>query len=141
MSGKVVDLSAVRARRQAEDEAFEGLEELIAADQQLEATLPRDRLTGEAIAELRIQLLPHAAEPGDALMPVSTLYALNREVLYLRALLRCVRGSWESYQRRSCTREVFENDIAAVVVDVVADEQIETIRDAEVTLAGTVEVG
>jgi hypothetical protein len=140
----VIDLAAhrarVAARPEAEPELTPEAEAQFLADWALEEGLPRDRLTGEALASLRRQLLPFAAgEHGDALMPVATLYALARELLYSRALLRCVVGAWES---RKATPEMFENDLAAVVADVVLDEQqLETITDPEVVLAGTVELG
>lgn len=138
---EVIDLAAHRARVAARSEPDLTPEEeaQFLADWALEEGLPRDRLTGEALASLRRQLLPFASEAGDALMPVSTLYALARELMYARALLRCVVGAWES---RTKSPEMFENDLAAVVADVVLDEQqLETITDPEVVLAGTVELG
>lgn len=141
MADKVLDFAAAKAKRDAAlgPELTPEQEAQFLADWALEEGLPRDRLTGEALACLRRQLLPFADEAGDALMPVSTLYALTRELMYARALLRSVVGAWEF---RKSSPEMFENDIAAVVADVVLDEQrLETITDPEVVLAGTVELG
>lgn len=137
----VLDFVAAKARRDshAEDDLTPEQEAQFLADWALEERLPRDRLTGEALACLRRQLLPFAGTPGDALMPVGTLYAITRELMYARALLRTVVGAWEF---RKSSPEMFEADVAAVVADVVLDEQqLETITDPEVVLAGTVELG
>jgi hypothetical protein len=106
-----------------------------------EMALPRARLTDEASAGLRRQLLEHADKPGDAVLPVSALYAMNRELLQQRATQLSLIGIWAAYQRGESSREVFENDIRLLAADIADDQKLETITDPEVVLAGTVELG
>lgn len=148
MADVINGFTARRSHQLAEERAqaeWDGLlefdDEAYMRDLEREQALPRARLTGEASASLRRQLLEHADKPGDAVLPVAALYAMNRELMQQRAMLLSLSGIWAAYQRGESTREVFETDIRLLVADIADDAKLESITDPEVVLAGTVELG
>lgn|GEM_PF-4206011 len=140
-----VDFAAARAAREAAaDQELDPTEEAaFQADAALQGTLSAARLSASALGGLRRQVLPFAAEPGDALLPASVLFAMVRELLEHRARRNALCDAYFEHESAhgACPPDGLVHDVATIVVSCIQDEILETITDPEVVLAGTVELG
>jgi len=116
---EIIDFSAARAKRLAEDDAFEGLDALIEADLRAEEKLPRERLSPDALAALRVDLIGAMSGAGArntdrASVLHTVLYAMVRELLDQRACMATVRSAWEAYEKRELPQHVLVDEIAVI---------------------------
>src|SRR6188474_1762705 len=138
---EILDFNAARAKRLAEDDAFEGLDALIAADLAAEEKLPRERLSPESLAELRIDLIAAMSGAGarntDRVSVLhSVLYAMVRELLDQRAVQRAVTGAWAAYVAREIQQLDFQNAIGLMAESGPLIEQLEILCNLAVELDG-----
>lgn len=130
-----VDFGAARAKRAASGAPIADLdaelEEAFQLDELAERKLTRARVSPEALAELRVELVramtADGAEPtARASVLHSVLYAMVRELLDQRACARTVAGAWNAYQARAVPQSEFEHDIGCIAEfgDLVAESEI-----------------
>jgi hypothetical protein len=128
--GEIFDLAVARAKRQAEDDAFEGLDALIEADLAAEQALPRERLSPEALAALRVDLIAAMSGAGArntdrASVLHAVLYAMVRELLDQRACVATLRSAWVARQKNTLSQADFEDEIAVLAeVSELAEREI-----------------
>jgi hypothetical protein len=143
IGASVHDLSAARAKRQQATDDDIDLEAFL-ADAEAEQKLPRERISPEALAELRAALIPVMGGPaagGRATVLHSVLYAMVRELLDQRANVATVRGAWEALQKRRVPRAEFDGDIECVALCGVAGAELEILCNLDIVLGEAVARG
>lgn len=136
----ILDFNAARARRRTEDEAFEGLDALIEADLAAEEKLPRERLSPEALAALRVDLIGVMSGAGArttdrASVLHTVLYAMVRELLDHRANALQLQALYRDHVVNKRDSFWFEDSVACIAV------RAEKDADHEILCGLAVELG